>query len=269
MTTDLQGFPGASAIAASILSPASLFTAGQKGFWLEASDPSQLWQNTGGTTPVAANGDPVARADDKSGNGYSWQQATGANQPTWNTDSAGYKYLNFDGSNDVLATTGNVDLSGSDKLTIVLAVDRQSASNKVAVDNNYGAAGGWAIYAAAGSSNEGPALLVTGTTNGYKYAGREGLGKFMLSGRIDISQSAIASEIDCRINGRPFAMTSDTGGLGTGNFSGSYKNYLGAVTGGGFYFLGKFYFMMVIQGLLSDADLIAVENYANTKIGIW
>lgn len=49
---------------------------GLDGAWFDFTDTSTLWQDTAGTTPATANLDPVARADDQSGNGHNLTQAT-------------------------------------------------------------------------------------------------------------------------------------------------------------------------------------------------
>jgi hypothetical protein len=51
--------------------------------WLEAD--VGLYTDTGGTTPVASDGDLVARWNDQSGNGHDFQQATSGNRPAWKT----------------------------------------------------------------------------------------------------------------------------------------------------------------------------------------
>ena len=47
-------------------SPAALFLAGEKGAWYDASDLTTLFQDSAGTTPVTAPGDPVGLMLDKS-----------------------------------------------------------------------------------------------------------------------------------------------------------------------------------------------------------
>lgn len=51
-------------------------------YWFDGQDTATHWQNTGGTIAAFANGDPVARWDDKSGNARNLLQATGSAQPT-------------------------------------------------------------------------------------------------------------------------------------------------------------------------------------------
>lgn len=88
-----------------VFTPASVTLKG----WWDPSDISTLWKNTAGTDPVTADGDLVARMDDKSGNGRNWTQATSTNRPTYKVGS-GLHWLDFDGTDDYMtgATLSNL-----------------------------------------------------------------------------------------------------------------------------------------------------------------
>ncbi len=76
-------------------------------YWLDPSNLSTLWQDTAGTIPVTATGQPVARIDDLSGNGRNFIQGTAANQPIYGAGMLnGNGMLRFDGVNDRLTYTG-------------------------------------------------------------------------------------------------------------------------------------------------------------------
>lgn len=83
-------------------SPAALFASGEVGAWYDPSDLTTLFQDSTGTTPVTADGDPVGMMMDKSGNGRHLIQATSAARPTYKT-SGGLRWLRFDGVDDYLA----------------------------------------------------------------------------------------------------------------------------------------------------------------------
>lgn len=70
--------------------PATLYAGGKQGFWFEFDDLSTLWQDSGRTTAVASNNDPVSAIDDKSGNGHNMEaiNATGTY-----INSAGERFL--------------------------------------------------------------------------------------------------------------------------------------------------------------------------------
>jgi hypothetical protein len=70
--------------------------------WLDASDPTTLYDAASGGSLVAADGG-VARWEDKSGNGRHFTSASASSQPTRKVaDINGLDCLRFDGSDDVL-----------------------------------------------------------------------------------------------------------------------------------------------------------------------
>jgi len=86
-------------------SPASLFAGGTEGAWYNPSDLSTLFQDSAGTTPVTASGQPVGKMLDKSGNGNHATQATAARRPTY-TEDGGLAWLAFDGVDDAMGCPG-------------------------------------------------------------------------------------------------------------------------------------------------------------------
>lgn len=79
-------------------SPADLLPAA----WWDASDLGTLWQDTGATTPVTADGQPVARVNDRSGAGRTVTQGTSDARPAYHSDGSKH-WLLFDGVDDALA----------------------------------------------------------------------------------------------------------------------------------------------------------------------
>ena len=74
--------------------------------WLDASDPSTLYTDSGLTTLVSADGDPVGGWLDKSGNTRHATQASGTNKPAYKTAiKNGLSSIRFDGVNDVLSSS--------------------------------------------------------------------------------------------------------------------------------------------------------------------
>lgn len=63
--------------------PLTLFAAGEQGAWYDPSDITTLFQDTAGTTPVAAAGQSVGLMLDKSGRGNHATQANVAQRPLY------------------------------------------------------------------------------------------------------------------------------------------------------------------------------------------
>ena len=85
--------------------PRRLFALGEQGAWYDPSDLSTLFQDSAGTTPVTAVGQPVGLLKDKSGRGNHASQSTTTARPTLQQDSGGRYYLSFDGVDDELAVS--------------------------------------------------------------------------------------------------------------------------------------------------------------------
>lgn len=105
--------------------PLTLFSAGQQGAWYDPSDLSTLWQDAAGTIPVTANGDPVGRVGDKSGNANHGTQSTTANKPTYR---AGPDALEGDGDDSLTMPGPFYFAAGS--ATFVVAVKGPSGSTQ-------------------------------------------------------------------------------------------------------------------------------------------
>ena len=105
--------------------PQHLFIDKEKGFWADPSDTSTLFQNSDGTIPVTANGDPIGLVLDKTGNNYNLTQTVSASRP---------KLLNggivFDKVDDALTLTVPV---GGITGTLFLATTRGTASYGVSM----------------------------------------------------------------------------------------------------------------------------------------
>lgn len=89
---------------AAVFSPSSLFSASEPGAWYDPSDLTTMFQDTAGTVPVTAPGQPVARINDKSGRGNNATQATSAARPLYGIISATGQRNQFSYSNDFTNT---------------------------------------------------------------------------------------------------------------------------------------------------------------------
>ena len=105
MVNQLVGFQ---AVAADVFSAAAL----SLNAWWDPSDLTTLWQDTGRTTAVTADGQTVWCIDDKTGNGRHLKLVSSG--PVYKT-SGGLHWLEFNGSSQYLETTQGMDafVSGS------------------------------------------------------------------------------------------------------------------------------------------------------------
>lgn len=96
--TDWSGRTLGQGVGGSLL---SLFANGEDGFLFYPMVAAGLFQDTAGTTPVTADGDPVGRDVDQSGKGNNALQATAGKRPFWKLNS-GKPYILMDGVDDFL-----------------------------------------------------------------------------------------------------------------------------------------------------------------------
>ncbi|MCV2882220.1 hypothetical protein [Actibacterium sp. XHP0104] len=98
--------------------------------WYDPSDLGTLFQDTVGTVPVAADGDPVALMQDKSGNGHHMTQSDPARQPVYRS-AGGLHWLETDGADDSMSTPARLGLPGDPSVTISAAIRVLAATNSV------------------------------------------------------------------------------------------------------------------------------------------
>lgn len=98
-----------------------------KGFWLDVSDMSTMFQDAAGTTACAINS-PVGLIKDKSGNANDFSQSTSENRPTLKQDSSNRLYLDFGGTHWLSANLSTTDLGGNISKTIYAAFSYATTS---------------------------------------------------------------------------------------------------------------------------------------------
>lgn len=247
----------------------SLFSGGAEGAWFDPSDISTLFQDSAGTTPVTASGQPVGLMLDISGNGNHATQATSSKRPTYTTGS-GLAWLAFDGADDAMATAA-IDFTGTDKMSMFAGVRRIDATVGIITElsNNVGSNG-----------NPGSFYLVSGTDAGFTaYSslsrgtinpGGPGVAGFNDSTNPSTDVVSVTHDIagdlsTMRTNG--VAGTSGTGNKGAGNF-GNYTLYIGSRNQITLYFKGNLYGLIIPGKLVSAAEIASTEAYLAAKTGV-
>lgn len=250
-------------------SPLSLFAAGEQSAWYDPSDFSTMFQDSAGTTPVTAAGQPVGKILDKSGCGNHATQTTAASRPVLQLVSGKYALV-FDGIDDFLVTN-SIDFTATDKMTVFAGLANTGvATDRVFVELSsiYTNPGAFALIAN-GTAADRWFFGLTGSTTAFYANPHTNPVPAVLSVSLDIAGAARADEIKPRINGvagqfNPSPATS----AGTGNF-GNYPLYIGRRAGTSAPFNGYFC-QLVIRGAATDAAGVAAgETYTNSKTGAY
>ena len=246
-------------------SPLSLFAASEPGLWYDFGDISTLFQDTAGTTPVTAAGQSVGLVLDKSGRGNHATQPTSLSRPTYQVDSNGRGYLNFDGSDDFLVTP--TITPGTDKAQVFAGVRKLSdAATGTVIDLN-GVAATNAIMLRAPSGSA--ANYVWYSSGSLAFVGALSANSFaapitnVVTGIGDIS----ADTQVLRINGAQAAAPSVD--QGTGNYLAS-PFYIGRRGGTALPFNGRIYGLICRFGAnLTAAQIAQTEAWVNSKTGAY
>ena len=256
----------------SAFSPASLFAAGEGGFWLDPSDFSTMYQDNLGVTPVTAVGQAVGRIEDKSGNGNHFLQATAAKRPLLQQDAQGFYYLQGDGTDDVLNSVVAVDPLGADKSqgfvgvymdsnaagAFVMGTSPSPGSGGAANPSNPGS---WGIRMPNSPGSPSAAWPYQGTTRTAPAFPASVLTKYVLSGLMDIPAPSIV------VRRNTAEVGNSTASVGTGTFLPYISGVLATGSGP---FPGRVYQVVCRFGPNLTADQITqTETYVNSKTGAY
>jgi hypothetical protein len=237
--------------------PLTLFASGEKGVWYDPSDITTLFQDSAGTIPVTAVGQPVGRMLDKSGNGVHAVQNVSASRPTYQVSSDGYYYLSFNGTNSSMATSA-INFTGTDKLTatIGLLVDsaKTTAGTAICTGGDPNAVNGTFLIGAPSSTAD-HSFYLRGSSTIQARVPNQVTGDDVLTGVFDISAATRELELIPRLSGVVSTNIVWTGtNAGTGSF-GNQPLYLGSLGGSSVFFQGRIY-QVIVRGALSNADQI-------------
>jgi len=238
----------------------SLFARGEKGVWFDPSDLSTMFQDSAGTTPVTAAGQPVGRIVDKSGNGVAATQGTAGSRPVLRQDASGKYYLEFDGTDDWLATSA-IDFSATDEMFIGIGIQK-AAYGAIAIAlelsaNTNSNSGSFFVACPITVSGVNAQVKVSGTTptgNALTAVLPAAPAPFVLTARIDIS----ANSNTININGTNTPSNGQS--TGGGNF-GNHALYIGRRGGSTLPFVGAIYQIVVCGGSVTALNTSRAERY--------
>lgn len=244
-------------------SPLALFFAGEQGAWYDPSDLTTLFQDSAGTTPVTAHGQPVGLMLDKSGNGHHASQVTAASRPLYQS-VGGLHYLLFDGVDDWLSTA-SIDFTATDKMSVFAGVRKLSDAVGGALIaelsiNGATSNGAWFVYANAGGGTQWRAgsAGTSATTASHTEAAP-------VSTVTTILANIASPLLVLRTGGSERSRS--VGTQGTGNF-GNYPLYIGRRGGTTLPFNGHLYGLIIRGALTDDPTTIKVEQLLATKTGV-
>jgi hypothetical protein len=88
--------------------------------WIEADDPSTLFQDGGGTSPVTADGQQVGRWNDKSGNNF-FLTSPAPSRPTYRT-AGGLSWIEFNGTTNFMSRLFPLNLYNNPPFSVFITV---------------------------------------------------------------------------------------------------------------------------------------------------
>ncbi len=239
----------------------ALFANGEQGAWYDPSDFSTMFQDSAGTTPVTATGQPVGRLLDKSGRGNHQTQATAAARPVLQQDAQGFYYLDFDGVDDGMNCV--VNFSATDKISWWLGIYRK---NDTGQQQPFGLGGDvtGAFYLGVGSGANLSRFTMDGTTSRIDSVAYGINTKYVYSCRMDRA-APLASQVLPDVN-----LTSLSPSIGTavsGNFI-SANFYIGSSIG--VRRANVRLYQVICRGAATGAPQFGdVKTFVNTKTGAY
>jgi hypothetical protein len=248
----------------------SLFQANVIGVWFDASDLTTLFQDSAGTIPVTAAGQPVGKWLDKSPNTRHATQSISSSRPTYQIDPYGYPYLEFDGVDDFMVTSA-INFSATQKITttVGLLVDPTKVTAAIAIElgtNTNSVNGSFNIGAPSSTADH--SFNLRGTSTLTARVDNIVEGDDVLTGLFDISQVTKELEITARLSGQTETGSQITWtgtNAGIGNF-GNLPLYIGSRAGTSLFFKGHMYQIFVRDRISTSIENYQTEVFTNFKL---
>ena len=242
--------------------------------WLDAAAADALYQNSDGTVPATAPGDPVGYWRDRSGTGLTAVTADATKRPLVATVN-GRRALDFDGVNDTLTMQGysaENGLTGLTRFAVAFADSSASSILLTVTDNGISYKGGArfidlqssTIQFTAGSSG-----FTVGSVNvantGYTLA-RDA--PHVLGSTYDGSKATLEEAILAHYDGATLTPTSTSGAVYSPLVSGGTRLHMGSNVNANNWWNGKICEYLVYDRVLNPAQRRKVEVYLARRWGI-
>jgi hypothetical protein len=234
-----------------------------KGWW-EVGDLSTLFKDTAGSTPVSADGDAIARINDKSGSGNFLSQATSGNRPVYHTGTN--PKATFNGSSSRLdGVAGATITDANGQWCFIAALKLAALTDEIisCVDN----LGGTGVV---------PMLAAITPTTGVPYV----RGKYVNTATVTDTAAAVDTTQPYVLFSQAFGTVSPAevemfkDGVSDGSssttstlVSGTGTIYIGDYPGNGTVLNGDLYFAALVAGALTAGERASLITYAGSKCG--
>ena len=247
--------------------PGWMFRGGAQGAWYDPADLATLFQDSAGTVPVAAAGDPVGLMRDKSGNGNHAIQVTAAARPVYRNVGARH-WLEFNGVNQFLVTP--TITPGTDKAQVLIGLQKLANSGSgIVIEHSVDL-----------NTHPGTFYLLAPVTSGaVRSYGATSKGSAMaiafMAGNSIPSPSTNVVSMHSDIGADNLTVRADgsivvqsVANQGTGNFLAN-PIYIGMRGGVSIPFNGNIYGLILRFGPnLTDEEITRAERYIATKTGV-
>jgi hypothetical protein len=234
--------------------PVDLFANSEQGAWYNPGDLSSLFQDSAGTVPVTADGDPVGLMLEKSGNINNGTQSISSQRPIY-TSASGLDFLFFDELGGYLL----IPYMSGDFNNFVFSV---AVNIETAADNNprYFGLEAAGINLQCGYANDGTIFTrVDNTTHATS-------SKISIGSTYVISHIRQAGVSSIRIDGTDFSL----GGSGpSANSEFTNTAVIGAgYEPGSFKMKGKMYGAIFRYGSITETQLSGIDTYLAAISGV-
>lgn len=194
-------------------------------------------------------------------------QATSAARPILQQDASGRFYLDFDGTDDSLATSA-IDFSATDNMSVFAGLRKlNDAANNVVFELG--------DTSAAGGGTAGILAPAIATANSYSFGIRgAGLGAIVrataggyvapTTNVMSATAGISADSVVLRVNGVQVATSAAENGGGN---LGNQPIYIGARVGGTFPFTGRIYSLIVLGRTATASEIASTEAWVNSRTG--
>jgi hypothetical protein len=217
--------------------------------WLDGSDAANIYTDSGLTTLVSADGDPVGGWKDKSTGGHNATQATSGNRPTYKTAiKNGKSVLLLDGVNDQLT----VSLSLGARTIFIVARSDSTSSGAYETLLTVGGGSGFFFKVADGTG----AFACNLYNGGDNLSGTSAVNSWVV---FSVANDGTAGNDDLYKNASIFASVALAGSAAYDSVGGHGAEYL----------TGYIAEMVAFDRLLNSTEIGQMHTYLNNKWAVY